>query len=201
VPEAFAATLACSGLTAYSALKKAGPIDAENPLLIIGAGGLGLAAISLTRALYGVGPIVADIDESKRKAAMEAGASAAVDPADPSVRERLMNDTGGFAAAIDFVGAEMTTGFGLGLLRKGGRIYVVGLFGGAIEIPLATLPVRAVGVIGCYVGSLPEFLELIALARDGRIKPMPIEVRPLDAVQRSLDDLRAGRVRGRVVLA
>ncbi len=74
LPEAFAATLACSGLTAYSALKKAAPVDADNPLLIIGAGGLGLAAVNLTRALYGVGPVVADIDATKRQAALDAGA-------------------------------------------------------------------------------------------------------------------------------
>ena len=200
LPEAFAATLACSGLTAFSALKKAAPVDAENPLLIIGAGGLGLAAINLALALYGVGPVVADIDASKRKAALDAGASAAVDPADPDVRRGLMKEIGGFSAAIDFVGAESTTGFGLALLRKGGRIYIVGLFGGSIEIPLATLPPRAVGVIGVYVGSLPELRELLALARDGRLKPTPIEVRGLRCGSASLDDLRAGQVRGRIVL-
>ncbi|MGA8715655.1 MAG: zinc-binding dehydrogenase, partial [Roseiarcus sp.] len=179
---------------------KAAPVDAENPLLIIGAGGLGLAANNLVRALYGVGPVVADIDASKRKAALDAGASAAVDPADSDVRRSLMKETGGFSAAIDFVGAESTTGFGLALLRKGGRIYIVGLFGGSIEIPLATLPPRAVGVIGVYVGSLPELRELLALARHGRLKPTPIEIRGLDAAQQSLDDLRAGQVRGRIVL-
>ena len=200
LPEAFAATLACSGLTAYSALKKAAPVDANNPLLIIGAGGLGLAAVNLTRAMYGVGPIVADVDAAKRQAALDAGASAAVDPADPETRERLLKETGGFSAAIDFVGAETTTGFGLALLRMGGRIHVVGLFGGSLEIPLATLPLRAVGIIGVYVGSLPELRELLALARDGRVKPVPIEIRPLNAAQQSLDDLRAGRIRGRVVL-
>jgi D-arabinose 1-dehydrogenase-like Zn-dependent alcohol dehydrogenase len=200
LPETFAATLACSGLTAFSALKKAAPVDALNPLLIIGAGGLGLAAINLSLALYGVGPVVADIDASKRKAALDAGASSAVNPADPDIRQRLMKETGGFSAAIDFVGAEGTTGFGLALLRKGGRIYVVGLFGGSMEIPLATLPLRAVGVVGSFVGSLPELRELLALARDGRVKSMPIESRPLDAAQQSLDDLRAGRVHGRVVL-
>ncbi len=198
--EAFAATLACSGLTAYSALKKAAPIDADNPLLIIGAGGLGLAAVNLTRALYGVGPTVADVDATKRQVALDAGASAAVDPADPDIHDRLLKETGGFAAAIDFVGAESSTGFGLALLRKGGRIYVVGLFGGSIEIPLATLPLRAVGIVGVAVGSLPELRELLALARDGRVRPVPIETRLLDAAQQSLDDLRAGRIRGRVVL-
>jgi D-arabinose 1-dehydrogenase-like Zn-dependent alcohol dehydrogenase len=200
LPEAFAATLACSGLTAYSALKKAAPVDVDNPLLIIGAGGLGLAAVNLTRTVYGVSPVVADIDAKKRQAALDAGASGAIDPADPDTRDRLLKETGGFSSAIDFVGAESSTGFGLALLRKGGRIYVVGLFGGSIEIPLATLPLRAVGIVGVAVGSLPELRELLSLARDGRVKPVPIETRPLDAAQQSLEDLRAGRIRGRVVL-
>ncbi len=94
----------------------------------------------MTRALYGVGPTVADIDATKRQAALDAGASAAVDPADPDLRKRLLKETGGFSTAIDFVGAETSTGFGLALLRRGGRIYVVGLFGGSIAIPLAALP-------------------------------------------------------------
>ncbi len=40
----------------------------------------------------------------------------------------------------------------------------------------------------------------MALAREGKIKPAPIETRALAAAQQSLDDLRAGRVKGRVVL-
>jgi D-arabinose 1-dehydrogenase-like Zn-dependent alcohol dehydrogenase len=118
LPEAFAATLACSGLTAYSALKKAAPVDVDNPLLIIGAGGLGLAAVNLTRTVYGVSPAVADIDAKKRQAALDAGASGAIDPADPDTRDRLRKETGGFSSAIDFVGAESSTGFGLALLQR-----------------------------------------------------------------------------------
>lgn len=198
--EAFAATLGCSGLTAFSALKKLKPIDAENRLLIIGAGGLGLAAVGLARTLYGVGATVADIDPAKREAALAAGAEAAVDPADPAVRNQLLQATGGFAGVVDFVGAESSVGFGLGVLRKGGQICVVGLFGGVIELPLITLPVRAIRITGVYVGSLPEFRELLALAGEGRVKPLPMQSRPLEAVQQSLDDLREGRIEGRVVL-
>jgi alcohol dehydrogenase/propanol-preferring alcohol dehydrogenase len=199
LPEAFAATLGCSGLTAYSALNKVAPIDAEHPLLIIGAGGLGLSAVQMTRALHGVGAVVADIDPVKREAAVAAGAAEAVDPADPAVRERLLKG-GGFASAIDFVGAETTVRFGMGLLRKGGQICVVGLYGGAMELPLVWLPSRAISLSGVYVGSLTEFRELIALAGAGHIKPLPMESRPLSEAQHSLDDLRAGRVRGRIVL-
>jgi D-arabinose 1-dehydrogenase-like Zn-dependent alcohol dehydrogenase len=200
LPEPFAATLGCSGLTAYSALKKAAPVDADNPLLIIGAGGLGLAAVSLTRAIYGLGPTVADLDAAKRRTALDCGASAVIDPGDASARESLMKKTSGVASVIDFVGAEMSAAFGLSLLRKGGRMFIVGLFGGSIAIPLPTLPLRAISLAGVFTGSLNEFREVLALAREGKVKPPPIETRPPDAAQQSLDDLRAGLIRGRVVL-
>ena len=201
VSASFAATLGCSGLTAFSALKKAAPVDAEHPLIIIGAGGLGLAAVSLCHALYGARPIVADIDAAKRQAALEAGASDAVDPADPDARKRLLADTGGgFFSAIDFVGAEMSAAFGLSVLRRGGCLFVVGLFGGSLSVQLPILPLKGASLVGSATGTLPEFRELLALAREGKIKPAPIETRRLEAAQQSLDDLRAGRVRGRVVL-
>jgi D-arabinose 1-dehydrogenase-like Zn-dependent alcohol dehydrogenase len=200
LPASFAATLGCSGLTAFGALKKAAPVDAGNPLIVIGSGGLGLAAVGLSRALYGMGPIVADVDPAKRQAALEAGASAVVDPADPDARKKILAETGGAASAIDFVGAETSAAFGLSLLRKGGRLIVVGLFGGSMTLSLATLPLRAVSIVGAFTGTLPEFRELLALARKGKVKPAPIETRPLEMAQQSLDDLRAGRIRGRVVL-
>ncbi len=196
----FAAILGCSGLTAFSALKKAAPVDAEHALLIIGAGGLGLAAVSLCHALYGMGPIVADVDPAKRQAALEAGASAVIDPAGADARKGLLAETGGVFSAIDFVGSEKSAGFGLSALRKGGRLFVVGLFGGSIGVPLATLPLRVVSLVGVFTGTLPEFQELMALAREGKVKPAPIETRTLEMAQQSLDDLRAGRVRGRLVL-
>jgi D-arabinose 1-dehydrogenase-like Zn-dependent alcohol dehydrogenase len=196
----FAATLGCSGLTAFSALKKAAPVDPEHPLLIIGAGGLRLAAVSLCHALYGAGPIVADVDATKRQSALGAGASAIVDPADPDGRESLLADTGGMFSAIDFVGSEKSAGFGLSALRKGARLFVVGLFGGSLAISLPTLPSQAISIVGVFTGALPEFKELMTLARDGKVKPAPIEVRALGTAQQSLDDLRAGNVRGRIVL-
>lgn len=200
VPEDFAATLACSGLTSYSALLKAGPVGAEDPLLIIGAGGVGLAAVGLAKAVHGVSPVVADIDPEKREAALEAGASMAVDPRDPDIRKQLTKQTDGFASVIDFVGAEATAEFGLSVLRRGGKIVLVGLFGGALELPLPTVPLRGISIVGSYVGSLAELRELAALAKEGKIRPMPLEVRPLQAAQETLDDLREGRIFGRAIL-
>lgn len=200
IDEAYAATLACSGLTAFSALRKAGDISDKNPLLIIGAGGVGLSAIALARALFGVAPVVADIDPAKREGALAAGAAEVVDPGDVDVRKALNKKTGGFAAVVDFVGARSTAEYGLSLVRKGGVMIVVGLFGGSIELALPTLPLRSIRIEGSYVGSLEEMTALMALAREGKLQSMQLETRPLARVQETLDDLRAGRIRGRAVV-
>ncbi len=201
LPTEFAATLACSGLTAYSALRKAAPVTEQEPLLIIGAGGVGLAAVSIAKAMFGVGPVVADIDAVKREAALAAGASQAVDPQDKELRRQLLRQTdGGFASAVDFVGMPATTEFGLSTLRKGARVIVVGLFGGSLSLALPTLPLRGVGIVGSYVGSLAEMGQLMELARRGVLTPLPLEKRRLDQAQATLDELRQGRIRGRAVL-
>ena len=74
VDEAVAATAACSGITAYSALKKVRHLRSDESLLIVGAGGVGLAGIGMAKAVVKAKIIVAEIDPAKRAAAREAGA-------------------------------------------------------------------------------------------------------------------------------
>ena len=59
---------------------------------------------------------------------------------------------------------------------------------------------RAVSIIGSYVGSLSDLQELMALVRDGKVKPIPVDTRPLDAAYQTIQDLKAGRIVGRIVL-
>lgn len=200
LPVGAAGTLACSGLTAYSALGKVKGLGADQKLLIVGAGGVGLAAVHLAERVTGVAPIVADIDPAKRQAALEAGAAQAIDPAEDGAARSLVKATGGVAAAIDFVGAEASAQFGLDTLGKSGQLVIVGLFGGALSMPLPLFPFRNITVRGSYVGSLGELGELVALARAGGVEAIPVEARSLDRAQETLDDLKAGRIVGRVVL-
>jgi D-arabinose 1-dehydrogenase-like Zn-dependent alcohol dehydrogenase len=201
VPTRLACTYACSGLTAYGALARVRARAEGRSLLVVGAGGVGTAAIAIARATLQTEILVADVDERKREAARSAGAAHAIDAKAPDAAKEVLRLTGGgAAAAIDFVGSESSASFAVSALGKGGRLAIVGLFGGAITLPVPWFPLRDIGIEGSYVGSPADMAGLMALVRAGRIAPIPLEGRPLEDAQRSLDDLRAGRIVGRVVL-
>jgi D-arabinose 1-dehydrogenase-like Zn-dependent alcohol dehydrogenase len=201
LPPEQACTYACSGLTAYSALLKCAPLNAGDPLLVIGAGGVGLSAIRLALEVCGVRPVVAEIDRAKWDLAREAGAADVIDPGAEGALKALMKATGGgVAAAVDFVGAGPSFAFGLGALRKGGRLVAVGLYGGAAPVSPALVAMKAVSIVGSYVGSLAEMQALMALARRGTLPALPTTTRPLAEADAALAALRAGRVLGRTVL-
>jgi alcohol dehydrogenase, propanol-preferring len=189
----------CSGLTAFSAIKKIGAPPREQPILLIGMGGVGLQALGLARSLLPNPIIVADIDPAKREAAERLGAAAAIEP-DMAQWKKLVLERGPAAAAIDFVGAPATFGFGTAAIKRGGTYIIVGLFGGKATLPLASLPLRPISIVGSYVGRLDEARELIALMQKGAVPAPPMHERPLDQANAAITDLRAGKVLGRVVL-
>ncbi|HUZ31532.1 MAG TPA: alcohol dehydrogenase [Xanthobacteraceae bacterium] len=196
-----AAPLACSGITTYGALKKVGPLLQEEPIVIIGGGGLGLMCLALHKAMGGKAAIVVDIDPAKQEAARKAGAKTVIDGNAPDAAKQIIAATdGGAWAVIDLVGASNTVQLAIDSLIKGGKVIVVGLFGGDITLPTASLPLRAMTLQGSYVGSLTEMAELLDLVRRKGAPDLPIGTRPLAAVNEALADLKAGKVVGRLVL-
>ena len=77
---------------------------------------------------------------------------------------------------------------------------MVGLFGGALPVPLPALAMREVSLRGSAVGNTQQIRELVQMVRDGRLQLPEVQVRPLAAAEDSLRDLEAGRIVGRVVL-
>ena len=138
------APYACSGVTTYSALKKLGSVIKDEPVLVIGAGGLGLMCVTILKAMGGQGAVVVDIDARRRAAALEAGALAAVDGAAPDALAQVNAALGGPCwAAIDLVGSPQTAALGFDSLAKGGKIIMVGLFGGSAPWSLSLIPMKA----------------------------------------------------------
>jgi propanol-preferring alcohol dehydrogenase len=194
------APYACSGVTTYSALKKVEK-DFNTPIVVIGAGGLGLMLLSLLKAMGGKGAIVVDIDANKRQAAEAAGALGTVDGKASDALEQLQKKAGEpIHAVIDLVGSAQTTQLGFDCLTKGGKLIIVGLFGGGATFPLPLIPIKAVTIQGSYVGNLRETQELLDLVRTKKIPPIPVTPLPLAKANEALHDLHRGKLVGRAVL-
>jgi propanol-preferring alcohol dehydrogenase len=196
-----AAPYACSGVTTYGALRKLADVYPSEPIVVIGAGGLGLMCLSILKALGGNGAVVVDIDERKRRAALECGALAAVDGRDPeAISEITRTAQGPVRGVIDLVGSPQSTALGFDVLPKGGKLCIVGLFGGGAPWALPLIPIKAASIQGSYVGNLHELRELVELARTGAVPGIPITPRPLEDASAALEDLLEGKLVGRAVL-
>ena len=195
-----AAPYACSGVTTYSALKKVENV-LDTPIVIFGAGGLGLMALSLLKAMGGKGALVVDIDPVKREAAEKAGALGTVDGRAEDAAAQLMAKAGGpIRAAIDLVGNVQTAQIGFDCLTKGGKLVMVGLFGGGAPWALPLIAMKAITIQGSYVGNLRETEELLDLVRTKKIAPIPVTTMPLTKADDALSALRSGKLIGRAVL-
>ena len=200
-PAELASTYACSGLTAYSALDKVKEHAAGRTLVIIGAGGVGFAALRVAQALFDTQLIVTDIDDTKLQAAKEGGAAYVFNANDEETPKEIKKLTGGGSGAvIDFVGSETSAKFGLKIIGNNGALIVVGLFGGALAVPLPLLVLKYITIRGSFLGSLEEMGQLMELVRSGEVPSIPVEPRPLAQAQQTLEDLRGGQILGRVVL-
>ncbi|MFW2436297.1 MAG: alcohol dehydrogenase [Parvibaculales bacterium] len=201
IEPGLASTYMCSGITAYAALKHLKPMDDNEPVLIMGLGGVGMMALQFALQMLNRPVLVADLDENKLQAAMGAGAHAAYNPKDPEALAKLQADTnGGVGAAVDFVGAESSLAFASAALRRGGEAKVVGLFGGAFQMPIPYFPFRAISIGGSMTGSLADTIEMLEIVKAGKINPIPVEMRDMSQASQTLDDLREGKIIGRVVL-
>ena len=199
-PDA-AASLACSGLTAFTAVKKALTNSPEN-ILIVGAGGLGLMGVQIASALTKANIICADLDDEKLASAKKLGATHIINTKESDAVKKIMlicNEKG-VDSIIDFVNAPPTVKMDLSLIRKRGNIILVGLFGGSVELSLVSIPLKAITIQGAYTGNYNDMLELIKLAQRGVINPIVSKHYKLDDANTALDDLKNRKIIGRAVI-
>ncbi|WP_228002339.1 alcohol dehydrogenase [Nocardia australiensis] len=198
----WAATLACSGLTAYSAVDRILPLDPNEPVVVFGAGGLGLTAIAILRSLGHLNICAVDVVERNLAAARDMGASSTFDSGAGDAGDLHRAVGGPAGAVIDFVNNGATATSAFEVLAKGGIMVQVGLFGGEVTVPTALLALRMIRIEGSFVGTLTQMQALVRLAQSGGLPTIPVIERPLSAAEISgaLDDLTAGGVAGRIVL-
>ena len=124
-------------------MKKVGKLGPKDQVLVLGCrrrrhDGRAVRA----SAMFGKGPLAADIDDEPPRSREESGRERDLQRQGPASAKRLMADTGGGAyAVVDFVGSEKSFAFASQTVRRGGKVIIVGLFGGAMQMPLPDVPV------------------------------------------------------------
>ncbi|WOV93301.1 MAG: alcohol dehydrogenase [Candidatus Nitrosoabyssus spongiisocia] len=196
-----ATSLACSGLTAYTAIKKA-CVNKPKVIIIIGAGGLGLMGIQIAKATSSAKIICVDLSNEKLEIAKNVGADVVINSKESDAIKEIMNITNnkGVDSIIDFVNGPPTVKMGLALLRKRGNLVLVGLFGGSVDLSLVTIPLKSITIQGAYTGSYEDMIKLLDLAKKGVVKPLISKRYSLNEVNTALNDLKDRKIIGRAVI-
>lgn len=196
------AALADAGLTAYHVVAKAAPLlKPGNFVVMIGAGGLGHIGVQCMKAVSGATLIVIDRNPDALALAKKIGADYTVQSTEDGsfVKEVLDITKGkGAEAVIDFVAEGGSTATGVKMLRRSGNYYVVG-YGENLNIPTIDIISTEINFIGNLVGSYNDLVELMELAAQGKVT-LHTQQYKLEDFQKAIDDLSAGKVRGRAIL-
>jgi propanol-preferring alcohol dehydrogenase len=189
-------------LTPYHAIKRALPhLNADSTVVILGVGGLGHMAVQLMRVLAPVRIVAGDVDAAKLEQAKALGADEIVNTRDgKSAAETILKITGprGAGLVLDCVGVQATIDLGVKLLNRNSAWTIVGLGGGNHDFRHGSTPYGTVVTIP-YWGSRIELMEVIAMARQGRIHAETTQF-PLEQAVDVYAKLKAGQIKGRAVL-
>lgn len=174
---------------AVHAVKRAGSVSGKS-VLIFGGGPIGLLVTMAARA-SGASPVVlSDIIASRRQNSLKLGADAVLDPASPSLLERVHELTpDGFDVAFEAAGAPTALRQAFDLVRPGATIVQIGTIGTAdVPVPANQLMLREIQFIGSFrYGNV--FGEAIRLAASGRLNLQPLVSRvfPLSQVSEAME--------------
>lgn len=192
------APILCAGVTTYKGLKETDARPGEW-VVIFGVGGLGHVAIQYAKAM-GLKAIGIDVAEDKLKLALEAGAEHAVNALDKDAVDRVIKITGGGAQGV-LVTAVSTPAFAqaLRVVRRKGTVALVGLPPGEFPTPIFDVVLKRITVRGSIVGTRRDLDEAIAFAAEGKVKA-EIKTAPLSEINVIFDNMKAGKIEGRMVL-
>lgn len=206
IPATHACLIGCAVMTGFGAATKTASVRWGESVAVIGCGGVGLSAIQGAR-IAGASRIVAvDPIEERREAALQLGATDALDTADV-VGKVVQATGGGVDAAIECAGKSSAMQDAFDMIRPGGRAVVVGLpdFNDMLNIRAITLLAAEKSIKGSMYGSanpIRDFPKLVSLHDRGTLDLGSLigKTRPLSEVNEGIAEMREGKLT-RVVLA
>jgi alcohol dehydrogenase, propanol-preferring len=191
-----AAPLFCAAVTVYRALKHSGPLKGRR-LAVFGVGGLGHIAVQFARAL-GAEVTAIDVSDEKLELARSLGAAQVLNARAADLGKQLRRQ-GGVHVAMVTSGSKAAYDTAFYGIRPTGTLLVVGLPAENICFPPILMAAGEIRIRASAVGTRQDLREVLSLAAEGKVR-CQVNARPLDEANDALDQLRAGRVSGRIVL-
>lgn len=194
------APILCAGVTTYRGLKRTNARPGQW-MAVVGIGGLGHIAVQYARAM-GLRVAAVDVADDKLALARSLGAEVLVNGADTDAAAALQDRIGGAHAAVVTAVASKAFEQAILMLRPGGTVTYIGLPGGKsdeIRTSISAITNWELSVRGSNVGTRQDLNEAVAFAAGGLVKAS-IRTAPLEDINAILDDMRKGRIVGRVVL-
>jgi propanol-preferring alcohol dehydrogenase len=195
------APLTDAGLTPYRVIKRVRPqLTPGSHAVVIGAGGLGHLAVQLLATLTPATIIAVDTREQALALARQVGATATVLATNDNAAQELKDATGGAGAdvVLDFVGSAPTIALGAAVARAGAELVVIGAAAGQFAWNFYALPYE-VKLTTSFWGTLPELHEVIALARQDKIKAH-VQRFGLEEAMHAYELMEKGQLDGRAVV-
>jgi alcohol dehydrogenase, propanol-preferring len=195
LPLERACVIADAVSTPYHAVKQRGQVRAGDTIAVVGCGGVGLNVVQCAN-LAGATVIAVDLNDARLALAKRMGARHTINPAatDRVDKEVRKLTDGGVDVAFEVVGKPNTIDLAFNLLRKGGRLVVIGFSHEPVPINAAKLmfyELELVGSLGCGGGLYPEIVALVAAGRID-LEPIVSGTLPLDRINEGFDRLRRG---------
>ncbi len=197
--------------TSYHALKQRADIRPGETLLVLGAaGGVGITAVELGKAM-GARVIAAASTDEKLEVAKQAGADELINYSDGELKEKVKALTDGKGADViyDPVGGDLFDQC-MRCINWNGRVLVIGFTGGYIpKVPINLILLKGCQVVGVFYGSFSarepdrnaeNFAELMAWFEDGTLNPLVGASYPMEGYADALNCLAERRAIGKVVL-
>lgn len=191
------APILCAGVTVYKGLKETEARPGEW-VVISGIGGLGHCAVQYAKAM-GLHVAAVDIDDAKLQLAKDSGADLAINAGTEDPIARIKKEIGGAHGVLVTAVSRSAFSQALGMARPHGTIALVGLPPGEFPVPIFDVVLNRLTIRGSIVGTRKDLLEALAFAGEGKVKAH-VRARPLEDINLVFDDMRHGRIEGRVVL-
>lgn len=193
-----ASSITCAGVTTYKAIKAAKVQPGQN-VVIFGAGGLGNLAIQYAKNVFNANVIAVDVNAEKLASAKKIGADLCLNSQEVDAAKFIQEELGGAHVAIVCAVAKVAFENAVDCLRPMGKMIAVALPNDDMALSIPRTVFDGIEVIGSLVGTRQDLAEAFKFAAEGKVEPI-VQTRPLTDVNAIIDEMKAGKIEGRMVI-